>query len=144
MPNLDSEGWLLSAHQIHAKLAARTREEAVLTVKAEVVEAAMVEVAAAVVVVAEAVAAFASTRMSVPEVAVVAVVAVVAMEVVVVAVAEMAATAAQVTNIALIPADKLQDAHALNSLVVKVQDSFNAQTPAAVAAEKYYNLLINL
>ena len=143
MPNLDSEGWLLSAHQIHAKLAARTREEAVLTVRAEV-EAAMVEVAAAVVVVAEAVAAFASTRMSVPEVAVVAVVAVVAMEVVVVAVAEMAATAAQVTNIALIPADKLQDAHALNSLVVKVQDSFNAQTPAAVAAEKYYNLLINL
>ena len=64
MPNSDSEGWLLSAHQIHAKLAARTRGEAVLIARV-VVDMDQVVVVAAVAVAVAVVAACASTRVSV-------------------------------------------------------------------------------
>ena len=132
MPNSDSEGWLLSAHQIHAKLAARDRGEAVPIARVVVEEHAVVaKVATAVVAAAvKAAAASASTRMSTPTtaVAVEAVVEAAAMEVV------EPAAAMEVAKTALTPAVKDQDAHALSSLAVRIH-SFSAQMPVAAAAE---------
>lgn len=123
---MDSEDWLLSVLQTHARPAARTKEAAALTVQAE-----QVEVVVAPAVVVQVLDQSSTSRLDalmvvVVEVVVVALAAVVARE----EVPDPATAAAMIASIAV---EKVQDAHAPNLQDAQPLHSCNAQTQDAAA-----------
>lgn len=122
---MDSEDWLLSVLQTHARPAARTKEAAALTVQAE-----QVEVVVAPAVVVQVLEQSSTSRLDAVMVVVVEVVVALAAVVAREEVPDPATAAAMIASIAV---EKVQDAHAPNLQDAQPLHSCNAQTQDAAA-----------